>query len=228
MPPKQPDQTSLSDLPHPLAAHFPVAEAMAALLHPHAEVVIHDIAMDRIVRIWNAFSKRKPGSPSYLGHDPNLLAEKDTYGPYEKANPDGSRVKSVSAVLRDAKGRRAGFLCINLDVSKFDAAISLLTAFTASLTTRPEPLFHHDWRERINLAIRDFLTEDGKALSALDRRDRIALLARLDSQGLFQTRNAVPFVSQVLDVSRATVYGLLTEARRAAPSSTSKSKRAKP
>ncbi|MET1028073.1 MAG: helix-turn-helix domain-containing protein, partial [Dongiaceae bacterium] len=168
------------------------------------------------------------GSPSYLGHDPNLLAEKDTYGPYEKANPDGGRVKSVSAVLRDGKGQRAGFLCINLDVSKFDAAINLLSAFAAPLEARPDPLFHHDWRERINLAIRDFLIQDGKALSALDRSDRIALLARLDDQGLFQTRNAVPFVAQALDVSRATVYGLLTEARRAAAISTSRSKRAKP
>lgn len=212
--------------PHPLASHFPTAEAVAALLHPHAEVVIHDVVTDRVVRIWNAFSKRRPGAPSYLGHDPDLLKEADTYGPYEKANPDGTRIKSISAVLRDKNGRPAGFLCINLDLSKFDAAIALLSAFATPLADLPEPLFRYDWREQINLQIRDFLAETGKSMTALERADRISLLARLDKAGLFQTRNATPFIAQTLGVSRATVYGLLTEARRSsAPKTTSKPKR---
>ena len=211
---------------HPLAIHYPTAEAVAALLHPHAEVVIHDTATDRVVRIWNAFSKRRPGTPSYLGHDPDLLKEADTYGPYEKANPDGSRIKSISAVLRDKAGKRAGFLCINLDLSKFDAAITLLSAFATPLTERPAPLFRHDWREQINLDIRDFLAETGKSIAALDRADRISLLARLDRAGLFQARNATPFIAQALGVSRATVYGLLAEARRSRAAKTiSKPKR---
>ena len=211
---------------HRLAIHFPTAEAVAALLHPHAEVVIHDVITDRVVRIWNAFSKRRAGAPSHLGHDPNLLKDADTYGPYEKANPDGSRIKSISAVLRDQDGQPAGFLCINLDLSKFDAAIALLSAFATPLTDRPEPLFRHDWREQINLEIRDVLTETGKSMAALDRAERISLLARLDKAGLFQTRNATPFIAQALGVSRATVYGLLAETRRSpAAKTTSKPKR---
>jgi predicted transcriptional regulator YheO len=196
-----------------LSVHFPTAKAIAALLHPHAEVVIHDLATDRIVGIWNAFSKRKTGDPSYLGHDPDLLIEVDTYGPYEKANPDGTRLKSISAVLKDDVGRRLGFLCVNLDVSKFDAAIALLSAFAAPVTDRPEPLFRHDWREQVNFAIRDFLTDRGKALQALERNDKVALIGLLNDQGLFQTRNAIPFVAQALDVSRATIYGLLKASR---------------
>lgn len=200
-----------------LALYFPVAEAVAALLHPHAEVVIHDIASDRVVRIWNAFSKRRPGDPSYLGHDPDLLAEAATYGPFEKANNDGSRLKSVSAVLRSAKGDRLGFLCINLDLSKIDAAVALLSAFGMPANALPEPLFRHDWREQINLAIRDFLQTNSTTLRALDRNDRIALMAALDGRGLFETRNAAPFVAQALGISRASVYGLLTAARGVKP-----------
>jgi len=51
------------------AAHRPVAQAIAALLHPHAEVVIHDLRNDRIVEIWNAFSHRQAGDESLLGDD---------------------------------------------------------------------------------------------------------------------------------------------------------------
>lgn len=199
-----------------LALYFPVAEAVAALLHPHAEVVIHDIATDRVVRIWNAFSKRLPGDPSYLGHDPDLLAAADTYGPYEKAHDDGSRLKSVSAVLKSPAGERLGFLCINLDLSKLDAAVALLSAFGMPAAQPPEPLFRHDWRERINLEIRAFLQDHGTSLRALDRGDRMALLARLEAKGLFETRNAVPFVAETLGISRASVYGLLAAARETA------------
>ncbi|HVJ42854.1 MAG TPA: PAS domain-containing protein [Dongiaceae bacterium] len=196
-----------------LAPYFPVAAAVAVLLQPHAEVVIHDIATDRIVRIWNAFSKRRPGDPSYLGHDPDLLAAADTYGPYEKAHDDGSRLKSVSAVLKSAAGEKLGFLCINLDLSKLDAAVALLSAFGMPAAQPPEPLFRHDWRERINLEIRAFLQDHGTSLKALDRNDRMALLASLEAKGLFETRNAAPFVAETLGISRASVYGLLAAAR---------------
>jgi predicted transcriptional regulator YheO len=199
--------------PSPFALYFPVAEAVAALLNPHAEVVIHDIATDRVVRIWNAFSKRRPGDPSYLGHDPDLLAEAELYGPYEKANQDGGRLKSVSAVLKAPDGKHIGFLCINLDLAKIDAAVALLSAFGMPTSLAPEPLFRHDWREQINLEIRDFLTTNGISLQALDRHDRIALLTALDAKGLFETRNATPFIAQSLGISRASVYGLLAAAR---------------
>jgi predicted transcriptional regulator YheO len=200
-----------------LALYFPIGEAVAALLHPHAEVVIHDIATDRVVRIWNAFSKRRPGDPSYLGHDPDLLAGAEIYGPFEKAHDDGGRLKSVSAVLRSAKGERLGFLCINLDLAKLDAAIALLSAFGMPSAALPETLFRHDWREQINLAIRAFLQRTGTSLKALDRSDRVALIGSLDSKGLFEARNAAPLIAKSLGISRASVYGLLAAAREEKP-----------
>jgi predicted transcriptional regulator YheO len=41
-----------------------VAEAIANLLHPFAEVVIHDHAEGRIRHIWNSFSGRSVGDRS--------------------------------------------------------------------------------------------------------------------------------------------------------------------
>ena len=43
-----------------------MAEAFARLLHPFAEVVIHDLKKDQIVAIYNPFSKRKVGDSSYF------------------------------------------------------------------------------------------------------------------------------------------------------------------
>ncbi|TDQ77678.1 putative transcriptional regulator YheO [Dongia mobilis] len=199
--------------PGALALHFPTAAAIAALLAPWAEVVIHDLKRDRIAGIWNAFSRRRPGDPSLLGDDPELIGDSDIYGPYEKAGSDGGRLKSVSAALRDESGRRVGLLCINFDVVIFDQAVDLLRAFAVADRPRPEPIFAQDWREQINLGIRAFLQERGLALKALDRADRVAMIATLDRQGLFATRNAVQHVADALGLSRATIYNLLNDAR---------------
>ncbi|HNB29003.1 MAG TPA: PAS domain-containing protein [Alphaproteobacteria bacterium] len=197
----------------PFAPHRPVAQAIAALLHPHAEVVIHDLKTDRVVEIWNAFSHRKAGDDCLLGDDIEVQLDRDFFGPYEKAAPDGARLKSITAALRDSRGRRIGILCINLDVSQFDQAAKLLAAFTRIAEPRPEAMFRQDWREQINLMIRAFLERRRKALKALDRDERIALVAELDSAGLFEARNAAPHVASAMEISRATVYALLNAAR---------------
>ncbi len=193
--------------------HRPVAQAIAALLHPHAEVVIHDLRTDRIIDIWNAFSRRKAGDESLLGDDIELHLDRDVYGPYDKANVDGARLKSITAALRDDKGKCIGLMCVNMDVSQFDQAIKLLSAFAAPSEPRPEALFRQDWREHINLVIRAFLESKRKALKALDREERIALIAEIDAAGLFAARNAAPHVASAMNVSRATVYALLNAAR---------------
>jgi predicted transcriptional regulator YheO len=197
----------------PFASHRPVAQAIAALLHPHAEVVIHDLRTDRIVDIWNAFSHRHAGDDSLLGDDIELHLDRDVFGPYDKASPDGARLKSITAALRDDNGQRIGLLCINLDVSLFDQAIKLLSTFAAPSEPRPEVMFRQDWREHINLTMRAFLEQKRKALKALEREERIALIAEIDAAGLFAARNAVPHVASAMNVSRATVYALLNAAR---------------
>jgi predicted transcriptional regulator YheO len=205
----------LTKPPGALTLHFPTAAAIAALLAPQAEVVIHDLLTDRVGGIWNAFSKRQVGDPSHLGDDPELIGERDIYGPYEKASPDGGRLKSISAILKDDAGRRIGLLCINFDLAVFDRAIDLLSAFTQADQPRPEPIFAQDWREQINLAIRVFLQERSLTLKALDRDDRVALMAHLETRNLFATRKAAQHVADALGLSRATIYNLLGEARKA-------------
>ena len=74
------------------AVHRPIAQAIAALLHPHAEVVIDDLRSGRIIDIRNAFSHRQAGDESLLGDDIELHLDRDVYGPYDKANVDGARL----------------------------------------------------------------------------------------------------------------------------------------
>jgi len=200
-----------------LAVIDPIAETIARLLNPHAEVVLHDLETGKIAKIWNPFSGRKPGEPSDLdGVDPEL-ADENVVGPYEKASSKGTRLKSISAIIRPEETVARYMLCINLDVSHFDVAAQLLQAFGATSESRPDWMFRRDIREQINLQIADYLKRHNLSISSLDPADRIALIAHLDQSGAFQTRKAVDHIAAALDLSRTTVYVLLRQARESEP-----------
>ena len=197
----------------PFQSFIPVAEAIAGLLHPHGEVVIHDLKTETIMAIFSSFSKRKTGDESLLeeGHDfdqgPNVL------GPYPKINWDGRKLKSITAVLRDEKGRAAGLVCINLDISVFDQFQNLAKAFlnTAELTEQPASLFEDDWREKINTYVDHYLRGKSKTLSGLLNAERKDLVLLLHKEGAFKGKNAAAYVGNILDLSRATVYNYLNK-----------------
>ncbi|NAS26351.1 hypothetical protein GT755_32340 [Herbidospora sp. NEAU-GS84] len=192
----------------------PVCRAVAALLGPYAEVVLHDPGTDRILAVWNPMSARGPGDPSLLGElDALDPAAPDVFGPYEKLLADGRRLSSVSAILRDADGRASVVLCVNLDRTPLEQAAAVLSAFGAPAASRPEPLFEHDWSDRVQHVVGSYVRECGRPVERLTRADRLAVLARLEEARVFAVRRATPVVARALGVSRSTLYGLLAELR---------------
>ena len=197
--------------PEWLAPYTPICEAIARLFHPYAEVAVHDLAGDRIVALWNPFSKRKVGDPALLAELPENIRELGVYGPYAKVLADGRNLTSVSAVLADPKGVRRGLLCVNFDRSPLDGVAELLTRFAAPVAPRPPELFSRDWREQIALVIDEECRVRHLRRDQLTREDRLALVKLLNDKSLFSTRQAASHAALALGVSRATVYAMLKE-----------------
>ncbi|WP_020670092.1 helix-turn-helix transcriptional regulator [Amycolatopsis nigrescens] len=192
----------------------PIGAAIARLLGPQAEVVVHDPVTDRVLAIWNPMSRRGPGDPSLLGElDTMTPDESGVYGPYQKLLPDGRRLSSVSAVVSDDEGSPIFVLCVNLDRTPFEQAAELLSAFAAPVTERPKVLFEHDWTERINQVVGGYVREHGRQAGQLTREDRLSVLAELDRLGVFDVRRAAPLVARALRISRSGLYALLAELR---------------
>lgn len=192
-----------------------MGEVLARLLSPHAEVVLHDWVADRVVAIWNPLSGREPGDPSLLGELDELSESgRDAYGPYPKVLPDGRRLSSVSAVLRDEAGTAKYVLCVNVDRTAFETASRLLAAFAAPVSGQPRVFFEHDWTEKLNEHVADYVRERGVPVERLRREDRLELLSRLDKAGVLSQRRSVPAVARALQVSRSALYQLLSEARK--------------
>lgn len=203
----------MEEVPDWLRPVVPVCQALVALLEPHGEVAAHDLSTDRIVGLWNPISGRSVGDPALLDELPTEIGDNTAIGPYEKVLPDGRRITSVSAVLRDHTDTRRGLLCINMDRSPLDEIANRAARLLSATSARPEALFARDWREQIGLRVREFRQTHGLPSGPIRPELRGELLAALDADGLFAVRGAVELVAEALAVSRATVYNQLKEIR---------------
>lgn len=191
----------------------PYAEAYARLLHPFAEVVIHDLEKDQIEAIYNPLSRREVGDCSYLDRV-DLDPSENVIGPYPKTNWDGRAMKSISIVIRNTKGIAEGFLCVNIDTSQFDAARHVLQTFLGGDTEIPEDaqrLFEDDHYEKLNLYVQNYCRQHQVGIETLTRSDKKEIISSLAADGAFKGRNAATYIGRVLNVSRATVYNYLKE-----------------
>ncbi len=189
---------------------LPTAEAIQRLLHPYAEVVIHDIKRNKIAAIFHPFSKRRVEDPSLLTPE-EMNGLEDCIGPYEKLNWDGSKLKSISSVIRDEAGQAVGLLCINLDISKLIKINQEILTFIQSTELIPQPkyLFKDDWQEKMNQYIHAYLSERHLNLESLTREEKKALIEHLNKIGAFTGKNAAAYVAHIIGISRATVYNYL-------------------
>lgn len=193
-----------------LRRFYPIAEGLSNLLYPHAEVVIHDLKSNRIVAIFNNFSKRKVGDESLLQEELEDAKLLDVFPIYFKTNWDGRRLKCVSITLKDENGIALGLLCINLDVSQWEEMGKYLLQWTQGLEgSQPEVLFKDDWREKINTYVSEYLKREKIVLKNLTKEKKKELILSLHREGAFSAKNAAFYIADVLDISRATIYNYL-------------------
>lgn len=203
-------------MPHSLTPFIPVCDAVATLFSPHVEAVLHDLETGLIFHIANAFSRRRSGDSSL--NEAGLVSslDEDVIGPYGKSNWDGRRLKAITSVLRDAEGEPVGLLCINHDIEAFSGIFDQLKSMMEFAAPMPKTsaLMADDWREAVNSVIGDFLAEQRTTLSGLTGTDTDGLIALLDARGVFAIRKAVPYVAEILKLSRATIYNRLGAIRQ--------------
>jgi len=190
-----------------------IADAIATLFFPHAEVVLHDLRTQKVDYIANNLSKRTIGDDSALEDMLSDEVSERNIGPYEKLNWDGQKIRSLSTVLRDSEGHAVAVLCINLNISLFENAKAALDLFLSpsKLIPQPDSLFRDDWQERINTFLHTWLRERQLSLNLLTRDHKRELVLALHAEGAFKGKSASNYVANVLNMGRATVYKHLKE-----------------
>jgi predicted transcriptional regulator YheO len=200
-----------------LSSYFPLVQGFAALFAPFVEVVLHDLARDIVACIANPFSPREIGDPSHLS-ETEFPPDAEVMGPYEKVNYDGRLIKAISILLRDTDGTPVGMMCINADVTEFDAVRRALQGFLGKTepTDATVALFRDDWHEKINRFVAAWTAEHATTVARLDRGARRALIEALYINGAFEGGRAPAYVAAILGLSRATVYNELSRLKSGA------------
>ncbi|WP_163509619.1 PAS domain-containing protein [Fodinicola acaciae] len=186
-----------------------VCEAIAQLLSPHAEVVLHDVLADRVLAIWNPMSGRQVGDESLLQSENLTFAPgSEVSDRYAKMLPDGRQLTSISAVLHRSYRGAELLLCVNLDRGPLERAAELLMAFAAppANAERPKGLFELDWRERMNDIIGAYVRKRGCTIEDLNQNQRMDLVEALEAAGIFDVRGGAVAAARALKISRATLY----------------------
>lgn len=188
-----------------------IAEGLGKTLAPFCEVVVHDLRDPEhaIVSIHNNLSGRAPGEPATeLGLAriadpayPPLLAN------YANRFADGRPAKSTSIGIKDADGRYAAALCLNVDLTLFKALQSAMGQFVqVDPEASPPESLDPAGADAIRARIDAYAARLGTTPRALKAEARRALLQELRADGLLQLRHAMQTVAGHLGVSRATVY----------------------
>jgi len=202
----------------------PVMRAMAAAVGPHCEVVLHDLRsrqMDRtILAIENgAVTGRSVGGPStnlgltMLQSEP---ADHDEYG-YSGRTADGRDLRCSSTYFRDRDGTVVAALCVNIDLTPFQAIQGALDTVMPPRESVPA----HEAKEVIGADIESVLDEMieravahvGAPVPLLGKQQRIEVFRYLDERGAFHVKRSIPRTAKRLGISVVTAYGYLDEIR---------------
>ena len=209
-----------------LAVFRPAMHAMAAAVGPTCEVVLHDLSAPdvdlghTIAAIENGHvTGREVGGPSSslgAGVLHNQGADHNAFG-YRGFTADGRELRCSSVYFRNSTGRIIAALCINFDVSTIQRLQSLLQGLLPAAASdspeQPNEFFGRDLVAVMDAMVTEAIREVDKPVDQMTRDDRIAILTKLDQQGVLQMRKGIDRVAARLGISRVTAYSYLDEAR---------------
>lgn len=194
--------------------HEPLVQAIVELFHPFVEAAVHDLEQGKLVAIYHNISQRKIGEPSPLNElKVNTKDFPAYFTPYYKQNWDGRPLKCTSITMRNKKGDPIGLICLNIDTSFFQDGYRLLEAFlkTKSEAENPIEIFGSQCEEQADGVIQRYLDEMHLSLTHLTRDQKKELVQRLYRKGIFNFKNAAPFIAKKLNTSRASVYNYIKQ-----------------
>ena len=188
-----------------------LSKALTKLFKPFCEVVIHDIEVEQIHHIEGRLTERAPGDLSRV----DIKSYESNMTPFirhEKACEKGQTVKSVSIPLQ-TDGALSHFMCINFHLSFFEDISQTLSMIMDGDENKPQSLFKPNFREHLNLVVRDYLQEKSISFDQLKPKNKKEVAHILYQQGIFDQKKSVPVVSEALNMGRATLFNYLNEWR---------------
>ncbi|MBQ9166347.1 MAG: transcriptional regulator [Oscillospiraceae bacterium] len=190
------------------------AKGIAEMFGSSCETMVHDMSHPThpILSIYNGHvSGREVGSTmDILGNETQLSEEglKTDFVNLYATTPTGQQIKSSTFHMIGEDYNLA--LGINFDYSSLVYANRILVDLMSADADLKSAMWHSG-DNRLGEVFEECLAAVGKPVSALNKTDRMKVIALLNQKNAFSFRKSVPFISQRLGVSRYTVYKYLSE-----------------
>jgi predicted transcriptional regulator YheO len=210
----------------------PIVEMLGSIVGPHTEVVLHDLMQPEhsIVAIANGhISNRTVGNAIIAGpkDDVGFLqakaqlsvegqAEHSIITDYPTATESGKRLKSATVIFRASDGIPYAALCLNADLTMFQATYNWLERFLQVLPgAAPQVATAQPDMDKLMLDIIDGAVHRfGKPVALMNREEKTHAVKVMMQRGLFIVKGGVEKAAASLEVSRYTIYNYMEAVRQ--------------
>lgn len=196
-----------------LEGYKPLVDAIGQLFGDCCEVVLHSLEDLSHSVIWihnGAKTGRKIGSP-VTDKALSVLRQCEQTGSnfsklYLTQTVNGAMMRSTTTVIKGIAGNPIGLFCINFDISM---PFNQLAQILVEPKTEGEIGGEHfaiDLDDLFLTKVRQVEQEVKNDASIPVRRKTYEIIVRLNEEGVFKIRKAVPRIAKVLNISRDVIY----------------------
>lgn len=187
-----------------------IGKMIGEMFGKRCEIAISDLDDPQRKLLWifnGEVTNRSAGSVMNKDAYERLLAINKSYHlNYAKVVDEKDKEIKASSLILAVNGHQYSF-CINYDVTLEKQNFYRLQSF---LSMQPEEVTNHTVSDPNADEIREIVNNEvirlGKAPYDLKKDERISIVHELYHLGLFKRQRSVPIVSEILGVSRYTIY----------------------
>ena len=198
-----------------------LVEPMRATLVGPAEVIVHDLTQlpNSIIAISGDVTGRSIGDPATDKLlDAVASGNLRTSTGYRTTSPSDKELLSTTAIIRDSTNQPVAALCINRDISGWEALHSLTGALAGlSLPMCAEEgqvtteVFVRDVDELATLLLSRAVAESGVRVDEMRKEHKVEVVRLLKARGFFLLRDAAEMAGEALHCTRFSIYNYLNE-----------------
>lgn len=191
------------------------ARGIAEMFGSSCETLVHDMGVlsHPILSIYNGHVSGRTvgstldimGTARELDLDASLTDQVNLYA----TTPSGQQIKSSTIHLIGEDYNLA--LGINFDYTSLVFANRILVDLMSASSDLQSALWQEGDSKQLADLFERCLAALGKPVDALNKKDRLRMIAMLEQKNAFSFRKSVPYVAKHLGVSRYTVYKYLGE-----------------
>ena len=202
-----------------LTHYIKVGEIVAEMFSPYLEVIVHDLTNPNqsIIAIFNShITGRKIGDgTSDIGYKKLSNELPDKIVNYSNKSPSGVELKSSSLTIRNDNNKIIGSMGFNFDLSHFVNIREFIDLFSKSVEMeelpKKEEFFMWSIKTEIQQALNKYLMMNKLQSKVLTRDDKLKVISYMKNKGYVSKKGAKTIISELLAISRPTLYKYLKE-----------------